>query len=90
MTTALEFLNKVAEVANAIGFHAGVGGVETAGQIISCLYANPDALERFMAEGTELIFDQTISMQNGSLSWHASDGRLVSPSQYRERKGMQQ
>lgn len=90
MTTALEFLNKVAEVSNAIGWQAGVGGVETAGQIVSCLYANPSALDRFMIEGGELILDGTIAMENGSLSWHASDGRVVSPTEYRARRGVQQ
>jgi hypothetical protein len=90
MTKALDFLNKVAEVSNAVGWQAGVGGVETAGQIISSLYANPEQIERFMAEGAELILDGTISFSNGALTWHAADGRVVSPSDYRASRGTQQ
>lgn len=90
MTTALEFLNHVAAVSASVGRSAGVGGVETAGQIISCLAAGPENLDRFMVEGAELILDGTIAIANGSLSWHASDGRVVSPSEYRSRKGLQQ
>lgn len=90
MTTAKEFLDKVAEVSAAVGWQAGVGAVETAGQIISCLYVNPGELERFMTEGSELILDGTVSAQNGSLTYYAGDGRVVSPSQLRKNKGLQQ
>lgn len=90
MTTALELLNKVAEVSSAVGWQSNTGAVETAGQIISCLYANPDQIERFITEGTGLFFDGTFAFENGSLTWHATDGRVVSPSEYRAAKGLQQ
>jgi hypothetical protein len=90
MTTAKEFLDRVHEIATVVGWQAGVGGVETAGQIISCLYANPEAIDRFMTEGAELILDGTISAENGSLTYHASNGKVVSPSELRARKGLQQ
>lgn len=90
MTSALEFLNRVAEVSAAFADAAGVGGVETAGQIISCLAASPENLDRFMVDGAELILDGTIGIGLGGLSWHAADGRVVSPSEYRKRRGVQQ
>jgi hypothetical protein len=90
MTTAKEFIQKVAEVSIAVGWQANVGASETAGQIISCLYANPEHLDRFMTEGSELFIDGTFAFENGALTYHASDGRVLSPSVLRERKGTQQ
>lgn len=89
-TTAREFVTKVAEVSAAIGWQSGTGAMEMAGQIISCLYANPDAIDRFMAEGTELLLDGTLAPENGALTYHAVDGNIYSPSDLRARKGKQQ
>lgn len=90
MSTAKEFLARVAEVSISVGWQAGVGASETAGQIISCLYANPEHIDRFMAEGAELFIDGTFAFENGALTYHAMDGRVLSPSVLRERKGSQQ
>lgn len=86
--TAKEFIEKVHEVAAALAFQAGVGGVETAGFIISCLYTQPDQIDRFMAEGAELILDGTIRAENGALSYYGSDGQVHFPSELRARRGM--
>ena len=89
-SAAKGFLDKVAEVSIAVGWQANVGASETAGQIISCLYANPEHFDRFMAEGSELFIDGTFAFENGALTYHAADGRVLSPSVLRERKGTQQ
>ncbi|WEK05725.1 MAG: hypothetical protein P0Y65_05580 [Candidatus Devosia phytovorans] len=90
MTTAKEFLDRVNEVSAAVGWQAGVGAVETAGFIISCLAASPEQIDRFMAEGSELILDGTIAPENGGLTYFASNGELVSPADRRQRMGKQQ
>lgn len=90
MNAAREFLDRVAEVATAVGWQAGVGASETAGQIISCLYANPEHLERFMAEGSELFIDGTFNPENGSLSYLAINGEITSPAKLRQIRGTQQ
>lgn len=88
--TAAQFLARVAEVAIAVGWQSGTGATETAGQIISCLYASPEHLDRFMAEGTELFIDGTFAFENGALTYHAMNGEVRSPSVLRQRKGTEQ
>jgi len=83
-------IRRIAEVANAVGRQAGVGASELAGQIVSCLYANPEHIQRFMDEGTELFIDGTFSPENGSLTYLARNGNVVSPSVLRKTKGVQQ
>lgn len=88
--TAKQLLDRVHEVAAAVSWQAGVGGVETAGFIVSCLAANPEHLDRFMAEGAELVLDGTIAPENGGLNYYSSKGALVDPAERRRRMGMQQ
>lgn len=83
-------INRIAEVANAIGHQAGIGASEMAGQIISFLYANPEHIERFMAEGVELFIDGTFAFEKGALTYQTADGRILSPAVLREKKGVQQ
>lgn len=90
MTTALQFLNKVAEVATAVGAHAGVGAMELAGQIMSGLQAQPEQIDRFMVEGAELFIDGTLNIENGSLTYQSISGTIQSPADMRKRLGVQQ
>ena len=88
--TDREFLVKVAEVATAVGFQAGVGASEIAGQIISVLYGNPEHLDRFMREGSGLFHDGTFDPENGTLTYLARNGQVLSPSVLRKTRGAQQ
>lgn len=90
LAAAREFLDRVAEVSVAVGWQAGVGASETAGLIISCLYANPEHIDRFMAEGSELFIDGTFNPENGSLTYLAVNGSVTSPDVLRRQKGVQQ
>lgn len=85
--SAHDFINRVAEVATAVGWQAGVGAMELAGQIISCLHANPEHLERFMKEGSGLFIDRTFTFENGSLTYMAISGQVLSPADLRATKG---
>lgn len=87
---AIDFLRKVAQVANNVSIAAGVGGMELAGQIISVLYANPEHIERFMVEGGELFIDGTLDPKNGCLTYMAESGRITDPSVLRVERGQQQ
>ena len=76
-----DFIQHVAECSRNIGFDAGVGEMETAGQIISYLAANPDKLDAFIEGG---IFAWPLDwFENGCLSWHALNGRIVRPEEAR-------
>lgn len=83
-------VKRIAEVASAVGFQAGVGASETAGLIVSVLAANPEQIDRFMAEGSELFIDGTMRAENGCLSHRAMNGQIVSPTKLREFKGQSQ
>lgn len=84
----VEAIKKIAEVASAVGFQAGVPAADVAGQLVSFLYANPEHVERFMREGTELFVDGTIQPEWGSLTYRAGNGEILSPADLRDRKDM--
>lgn len=85
-----ELIAKIAQVAAAVGFQAGVPALDIAGQMVSILAANPEHIDRFMVEGTELFLDGTFDYENGSLTYRAMNGAILSPSVLREKKGQQQ
>lgn len=86
--TARAVIERIAKVAEGIGFHAGVGGCETAGAIVSFLAANPDRIAVFLEDGfldaLEMPNGHPRDMHlNGCLTWHRRDGRVVSPAEAR-------
>ena len=64
-----------------------MGASETAGLIISVLYANPNLTDRFMAEGAELFIEGLMTAENGSLTFYASTGEVLTPVELVRRKG---
>jgi hypothetical protein len=79
---------KIAEVSSAIGWQAGVDATGLAGLIVSFLAANPEEIERFMADGSELFIDGTIAAEKGCLNYTAINGELISPERLRTLKGI--
>lgn len=75
--SAREFIAKLADMAEAVGWQAGVGGSETAGQIVSYLAAHPDDLEKIMAGGIMDLPDNW--WRHGRLTWHGRNGDIVHP-----------
>ncbi|HCE09751.1 MAG TPA: hypothetical protein DEQ40_14355 [Oxalobacteraceae bacterium] len=72
----------IADVAEAFADAAGVGGVETAGAIISYLAAHPDMVGNFMEDGPEFLMnvDARRIHADGRLTWHrGGDGKVVTP-----------
>lgn len=88
--SAADVIAKIGQVASAVGFQANVPALDIAGQIVSILAANPEHIDRFMLEGTELFLDGTFNYENGSLTYRAMSGAILSPSVLREKKGQQQ
>lgn len=88
--SAADVVAKIAQVATAVGLQANEPAMEMAGQIVSVLAANPEHIDRFMAEGSELFLDGTLNHENGSLTYRAINGSILSPSVLREKKGQQQ
>lgn len=88
--TALAFIEKAAEVSAAVGWQAGVGAMELAGQIVSGLRANPELLPRFMIEGAELFIDGSLAVENGCLTYMSISAGVQSPADLRKRGGREQ
>jgi hypothetical protein len=83
-------VKRIADVAAAMGALAGEPATEIAGQAVSVLAVNPEHCERFMAEGSELFVDRTFNAENGSLSYRAMNGSIMTPAELRAKRGMQQ
>lgn len=83
----MRLVQKIGEVAAAVGWQANVGAMELAGQIVSVLYAHPEHIDRFMADGVALFHDGTLNVENGTLSFVAINGSINTPADLRKSKG---
>lgn len=87
IASAEDFLAKVATLADDFGWQAGVGGMETAGALISYLARFPEKLPAFMADNFDLIGDFPPDWcVQGCLTWHARDGKVMRPEFVRRAK----
>ena len=73
---------QIAQAAHAIGWQAGVGGMETAGGIVSYLAAHPEQIDTFMQNGSTFDLPEDW-FSNGCLTWHAMNGKIVHPDEAR-------
>jgi hypothetical protein len=70
-------IKRIAEIAEAVGQQAGVGGMETAGHIVSYLAENPAHFEPLLKGG---IFELPPDwVERGQLTWRAENGQIVHP-----------
>lgn len=81
MTDAKTTIERIADIAETIAWHAGVGGMETAGAIISYLAEHPDQIETVLfGEG---VFATPVGIHeypgHGRLTWHAVNGKIMDP-----------
>lgn len=71
------FIEQLADRSDAFARQAGVGGMETAGHIISYLAENPHHLEPFLNGG---IFEFPMNwIEHGRLTYRAINGQIVHP-----------
>lgn len=82
MSSAAETIAYIAKVSEEIAWQAGVGGMETAGSIVSYLAANPDKIDEFLAGGSVLDWPFAWHAQ-GKLTWHGMDGKIHDPATVR-------
>ncbi len=76
-TTIPEFIEYLARASAAFGQQAGVGAMETAGSAISYLARHPKDLEPFLNGG---FMELPVGWhEQGCLTWHAMNGKVVSP-----------
>lgn len=80
-------VKKLAQVANAVAWQAGVGGIELAGQFVSVLAKNPEKIAAFISGDMDIIADDILlHAENGCLTWHSKSGHVISPEQLRAAK----
>lgn len=90
MLTPSEVISTIAEHSEAVAALAGVGGCETAGNVVSTLHANPWLIPEYLAapSATHIERSDVFRYDNGALSWHAvGDGKVVTPAQLRAHLG---
>lgn len=75
--TVLEFVEAVAERAEDFAWAAGVGGMETAGALLSYLADHPQDIEPFMVGGISELPERWFA--TGRLTWMAKNGKIVRP-----------
>lgn len=76
-----ETIARIAEIAEALAWQAGVGGQETAGGFVSYLAKHPEHVEAFLARGVFELPDDWF--RNGCLTWYAMNGKVVTPEEAR-------
>ena len=76
--TPTETILYIARISEVTAWQAGVGGMETAGSIISYLANHPEQIDAFMAGGS--VMDWPVGWHTlGSLTWHGADGKVHDP-----------
>jgi hypothetical protein len=74
-------IERIAHIADAVAYQAGIGGMETAGGIISYLAEHPRDIEPFLRFGIfELPEDW---LRRGCLTFHGQDGKIWQPNEAR-------
>ena len=80
---ARHIIQRIAAFADNAAFHAGVGGMETAGSFVSFLAARPEHIPAFFT-GDGSVLDWPFAWHRyGCLSWHGADGKIYTPDQAR-------
>lgn len=70
---------RLAELTEAFAWQAGVGGMETAGSMVSYLAEHPEKIGPFLS-GRDSMIDWPIGWhEQGRLTWHAQNGKIISP-----------
>ncbi len=85
---AIQLIREIAVASDTLANMAGIGGVETAGSVISYLAANPDKIDLFMQQGIPGLMDDAPGgprdlHARGCLTWHRKDGKVTAPQDLR-------
>lgn len=80
---ARDVIKAIANAAEAMAWQAGVGGMETAGSIVSYLARHPELIDDFISGKTSIIDWPLGWHTHGSLTWHGMDGKIHRPEDVR-------
>ena len=86
----IDVIVRIAAASQVIAMQANVGGMETAGSIISFLARNPDLIDDFL-NGKSSPVDWPIGWhEQGCLTWHGQNGKIYSPADVRRHRLIKQ
>ena len=88
--SAKETIAFIADYADTFAQFAGVGGMETAGSIISFLAANPEHIDDFLSGKTSAVDWPVGWHEQGCLTWHGQNGKIYSPADVRRHRLIKQ
>lgn len=75
-----DVIRRIAQVADAVSFQAGVGGMETAGMIVSVLAKHPELIDGFLTDGPGFLIDNDkFGAEHGCLNFHNQMGGISRP-----------
>lgn len=85
---SIRMIREIAVASDTLASMAGVGGVETAGAVISYLAAHPEKIDLFMQRGVSGLMDDAPGgprdlHAQGCLTWHRKDGKVTTPQDLR-------
>jgi hypothetical protein len=85
--TPEETIRRIAEVAHAVSWQAGVGGMEIAGQIVSVLARHPEQIDAFLEHGTGWVIDTDLfGAEHGCLTFYNTRGEITTPEKLHDAK----
>lgn len=84
----IQMVREIAVASDMMADMAGVGGVETAGAVISYIANHPEKIDLFMARGVAGLMDDAPGgprdlHAHGCLTWHRKDGKVTTPQDLR-------
>lgn len=82
----MDVLQKIVQVADAVGRQSGTPSAELAGTIVGHLACHPEDVDRFLREGSELFIDGTIAYETSGLSYLCGDGEIRHGADFRARR----
>ena len=75
-----DVIDRIARAAEQVALHAGVGGMEMAGMIISILADQPILTQQFLDNPSEFMISDHMHAERGRLTFHRrSDGKVTTP-----------
>ncbi len=82
--TPEQTIKRIAEIAQSVGWQAGVGAMEMAGQFVSYLTEHPEHIEAFLRDGTGFVIENGLRVEDGCLTFHRRlDGKVTTPRELR-------
>jgi hypothetical protein len=72
-------VEEIAAAADEIARIADIGGAEVAGLIISVLATDAKLTQEFVRNGPAALLTHKLTWENGCLTWHGADGKIMSP-----------